>query len=65
MKNEEKKLNDELAENEPPVTANSLLAEIEPLLKDYFVGEVSLSDGGITYCLPNGQKFLIKAEEIK
>ncbi len=53
---------EELIKNEQPVTANDLLAEIEPLLNDYFVGKITSDENGITYCLPNGQKFIIKAE---
>lgn len=50
--------------NETTVTAKDLLEEIKPLLKDYFVGEISSADDGITYRLPNGQSFLIKVEEV-
>lgn len=60
---------DEIAEKEqmkkePPVKAGGLLAEIEPLLRDYFIGEIVLNDSGILYRLPNGQRFLLKAEEV-
>lgn len=51
-------------EHETAITANGLLEEIKPLLEDYFVGETSSADGGILYRLPNGQSFLIKAEEV-
>ncbi len=65
MKNESKILTeDEAAKNEPPVSADELLKEIMPLLQDYFEGELSFCNGGITYCLPNGQKFMLKAELI-
>jgi len=61
MKNEKKNF-EEAAKGEQPITARGLLEEIMPLLDDYFVGEISLSGGSITYILPNGQKFLITAE---
>lgn len=57
-------MNNEIAENEEPITANDLLEEIKPLLKDYFAGEIFLIDNSILYKLPNGQNFLIKAEEV-
>ncbi len=50
--------------NETPITANDLLEEIKPLLIDCFVGEISSGENGIVYRLPNGQSFLIKAEEV-
>ncbi len=51
----------DLAKKEPPVTANELLEEIVPLLREYFEGDISLTICGIAYSLPNGQKFIIKA----
>lgn len=53
---------DELAKNEPHVTEYILLAEIKTLLEDYFIGEITLKDNCITYSLPNGQKFILKAQ---
>ncbi len=50
----------DLAKKEPPVTANELLEEIVPLLRDYFEGDISLTIYGIAYSLPNGQKLLLK-----
>ncbi len=47
------------AKNESPVSATDLLAELKPLLDDYFVGDISFDGNAITYCLPNGQKFCI------
>ena len=55
---------DEYAKNEPPVAANDLLAEIEPLIEDYFKGDVSFDGQNVTYCLLNGQKFKLSAKEI-
>lgn len=53
------------AKNEPPVTACDLLAEIMPLLKDYFIGQFSLDGEGIKYTLLNGQRFKIFATETR
>ncbi len=50
------------AKNERFITASGLLEEIKPLLDDYFVGEISFGCGGLIYCLPNGQKFIIKVQ---
>ena len=36
-----------------------LLEEIMPLFKDYFVGEITLSEKGIEYRLENGQSIII------
>lgn len=57
-----KNIQNELAKNEPPIEAKDLLAEIEPLLDDYFVGEICLDGEGINYVMPNGQKFIITAQ---
>ena len=63
MKNEKKKfLKNEIAKNEPPIAASDLLAEIMPLLSDYFIGEIVLGDNGISYSLPNGQKFILSIQ---
>lgn len=64
-KQKEKLTNDEIAKNEPPVTANSLLEEIKPLFSDYFKGKINSDGDGIIYELPNGQRFLITAKEVK
>ncbi len=65
MKNERKTFTEEeLAKNEPPVTGNDLLEEIRPLLDDYFIGEIFFDGNTVTYRLPNGQKFRIKAETV-
>ena len=52
------------ATEEPPVKAVDFLAELSPLLGDYFVGNIILSCRGITYCLPNGQTILLTAENL-
>ncbi len=66
MKNIERTLTqDELnAKKEPKITAFSLLEEILPLLKEYFIGEIESGDNCLIYSLPNGQKFRIAAEQI-
>ena len=47
---------------EPTVSAEDFLAELFPLLADYFEGKFSLKDGSITYFLPNGQNFILTAK---
>ena len=54
---------DETLINEPPINASDLLAEIYPLLEDYFVGQITFDGDNITYALLNGQKFAISATE--
>ena len=61
MKNKTMTYSEEL-KNEPPVSAEDFLAELLPLLFDYFEGEISFTNGGITYFLPNGQKFILTAQ---
>ena len=39
-----------------------LLEEIMLLFKDYFVGEITLSEKGIEYRLENGQSFIISIQ---
>jgi len=62
MKNQKSFTEEEIAKDEPSVTEEELLAEIMPLLEDYFVGEIFLQKQGITYHLPNGQNFILKAK---
>lgn len=62
MKNQTMTHSEELS-NEPPVSAEDFLAELFPLLSDYFEGEISFTNGSITYFLPNGQKFILTARE--
>ena len=58
-----KNIIDEELVTEPSVSAQDLLAELIPLLSDYFEGTLSLEQEGITYFLPNGQKFILSAQE--
>lgn len=53
---------DELEKTEPPIQAESLLCELLPFLKEYFIGNVSFNGQAIFYRLPNGQKFKITAQ---
>lgn len=55
---------DETLKNEPPINASDLLAEIIPLLKDYFIGQITFDGDSITYALLNGQKFAISVTNI-
>lgn len=55
---------DETAKKESPIKASDLLAEIIPLLKDYFIGQFTFDGDSITYALLNGQKFIIAATEV-
>ena len=48
--------------NEQPVSAEDFLAELMPLLADYFEGEISFTNGIVTYFLPNGQKIILTAQ---
>lgn len=62
--NEKEKIPQE-ARDESPITGAQLMAEIAPLVKEYFIGEVVSSDGSVLYTLPNGQKFRLTAKEEK
>ena len=53
-----------LLKEEPPIEAESLLCEILPFLKEYFIGEISFDGRAIFYRLPNGQKFKITAQRV-
>lgn len=61
------KLTDEETEelvNEPKFSRSTLLQEIEPLLKEYFICIVDHSEEVITMSFLNGQKFAVTANEI-
>ncbi|MDE6411753.1 MAG: hypothetical protein K2L02_04370 [Clostridia bacterium] len=58
------KTDDELAKEEPPIKAESLLQELLPFLKEYFLGAVSFDGQAIFYRMPNGQKIKISAREV-
>ena len=63
MKNVTQKFTEEEL-NEPLVSPNSILAELKPLLDEYFIGEITLDKKCITYSLPNGQRFKLMASEV-
>lgn len=56
---------DELLKEEPHVKAESLLEEILPFLKEYFIGEISFDGKAVFYRLPNGQQFKITAQAVR
>lgn len=51
------------AENEAHFSAQSLLEEITPLIKSYFICEVKTEADKIEVSFPNGQKFDVYAKE--
>lgn len=50
------------AVKEPAVTPEEIIAELFPLLADYFVGETEFDGKAITYKLLNGQTIIITAQ---
>ena len=68
MKNEkitkEKRAAIKAAENEAHFSAQSMLQEIAPLIKSYFIGEPVFDGNAIKITFLNGQKFKIYAEEV-
>lgn len=48
-----------LAENEGYIEASDLLAELVPILSDFFLGDIESDGTNVRYRLPNGQSFLI------
>lgn len=52
------------AKNEKPVEANELLSQIFALIKDYFIGEMSLKSDCIEYRLLNEQNFRLTVEKL-
>ena len=50
---------------EKPIDSKDLLAEIFPLLDDYFIGEFALTNESIIMNMLNNQKFEITIKEIK
>lgn len=47
------------------ITAEGLLAEIKPLLKDCFVAKIRKSEDGLLIVFPNGQRFSVAVWEIQ
>lgn len=50
------------AKNEPQIQPKEILAELLPVMKDYFVGEFALEGNALTYKMLNGQKIKIYAK---
>lgn len=55
--------NDLFAANEI-ITPIQLLQEIEPLLKEYFIGDFEIKDNALNLKFKNGQIFKLKIAEI-
>ncbi len=52
------------AAHEAPIEASDLIVEIEPLLREYFVGDFLFDKRGVLYRLLNGQSFRIIAQKV-
>ncbi len=52
------------AAKEPTVKPEEILAELVPLINDYFVGEAEFDGDKITYKLLNGQTVCITAQAV-
>ncbi len=50
-------------EREGKIDCPALLQEIEPLIKDYFICDINLSERGIELKFLNGQTFLLTVSE--
>ena len=61
---QEKKAAFKAAENEAHFSAQSLLQDITPLIRSYFIGEPVFDGNTINITFLNGQKFKIYAAEI-
>lgn len=57
---------DKELKEEKPFSAESFTMEVSLLLKEYFRGGEFAFDGKVVNCnFANGQKFILKAEEVK
>lgn len=65
MEKQDKKntANDLFAVNEI-ITPLQLLQEIEPLLKEYFIGDFEIKNNALDFEFKNGQKFKLKICEV-
>ena len=52
------------AENEKNITPLQLLQEIQPLLKEYFIGEFNIDSNAVNMSFKNGQKFKLTIGEV-
>lgn len=64
-KNTIEKTANQMAAAEKQFDAKSLLEEIEPLLREYFIGGFELNSEAIILNFKNGQIFRLTIEEIK
>lgn len=51
------------AENEGNITPLQLLQEIQPLLKEYFIGDFEIQNNALKMTFLNGQIFELSVEE--
>lgn len=61
---QQKNAADVAALNERHVKPLEILQEIEPLIKEYFIGEFSLESNALKINLKNGQQFRLIAAEV-
>ncbi|MDE7301165.1 MAG: hypothetical protein K2N47_03250 [Clostridia bacterium] len=52
------------AANEGKIKASDLLTEIQPLMRDYFCGKFTVAGQWMIMAMHNGQKFLMKIEQV-
>ena len=66
MSNKSKKntANEVFAEKEVNITPVQLLQEIEPLLKEYFIGDFEVKNNALNLSFKNGQYFKLKIFEV-
>ena len=55
---------DKDAVNEENITPLQLLQEIQPLLKEYFIGDFEIEDNALNMTFKNGQTFKLKICEV-
>ncbi len=53
----------EEAIKEGKIQAKDLIAEISPLIEDYFICETHCEENEMAISFPNGQKFLLEIKE--
>lgn len=46
------------------ITPLQLLQELEPLLKEYFIGDFSIENNALNLKFKNGQTFILKIGEV-
>ena len=55
---------DSILKAEAYVSASDLISEINPLIEDYFEGEMRFDGQDVVYKLPNGQAFIFAARAL-